>query len=60
MPEEMQKGAFLTKQAGDIVACFTNVLSNGSYLFPQTYGPDPLFYVLQQTNLLMIVLPPHL
>lgn len=55
MPEEMQKGAFLSKQAGDIIACFTNVLSNGSYLFPQAYGPDLRFYVIQQSDFLNIV-----
>ncbi|KAF9217253.1 vesicle coat component [Podila verticillata] len=36
VPEEMQKGAFLTKQAGDIIACFNNVLSSGVH-------PDPRY-----------------
>ncbi|KAF9112298.1 vesicle coat component [Mortierella sp. AM989] len=36
LSEELQRASFLTKQAGDIVACFTNVLTNG-------YQPDPKY-----------------
>ncbi|KAF9584307.1 vesicle coat component [Lunasporangiospora selenospora] len=36
MNEEWQRGSFLTKQAGDIVACFSNILSDG-------YKPDPRY-----------------
>ncbi|KAG0345085.1 vesicle coat component [Podila humilis] len=36
LTEELQRGAFLTKQAGDIIACFSNVLSNGVH-------PDPKY-----------------
>ncbi|KAF9438724.1 vesicle coat component [Entomortierella beljakovae] len=36
LSEETQRGAFTTKQAGDIVACFSNVLTNG-------YQPDPKY-----------------
>ncbi|KAG0369337.1 emp24/gp25L/p24 family/GOLD-domain-containing protein [Gamsiella multidivaricata] len=33
---DVQKGAFLNKEAGDVVACFTNVLADG-------YKPDPKY-----------------
>ncbi|KAF9169231.1 vesicle coat component [Mortierella sp. AD011] len=36
LSEDRQRATFLTKQAGDVVACFTNVLSNG-------YRPDPKY-----------------
>ncbi|KAF9208560.1 vesicle coat component [Haplosporangium sp. Z 27] len=36
LSEELQRATFLTKHAGDVVACFTNVLSNG-------YRPDPKY-----------------
>ncbi|KAG0001494.1 vesicle coat component [Modicella reniformis] len=36
LSEELQRATFLTKQAGDIVACFTNVLADG-------YQPDPRY-----------------
>ncbi|KAG0203947.1 vesicle coat component [Mortierella sp. GBA30] len=36
LSQEMQRGAFLTKRAGDVVACFTNTLSDG-------YKPDPRY-----------------
>ncbi|KAF9122897.1 vesicle coat component [Mortierella sp. 14UC] len=36
LSEELQRGAFLNKEAGNIVACFTNVLASG-------YKPDPKY-----------------
>ncbi|KAI1314692.1 vesicle coat component [Mortierella claussenii] len=36
LSEERQRASFLTKQAGEVVACFTNVLADG-------YQPDPRY-----------------
>ncbi|KAF9294250.1 endoplasmic reticulum vesicle protein 25 [Linnemannia elongata] len=36
LSEELQRGAFLNKLAGNVVACFTNVLASG-------YKPDPKY-----------------
>ncbi|KAG0368536.1 emp24/gp25L/p24 family/GOLD-domain-containing protein [Gamsiella multidivaricata] len=36
LTEDLQRATILTKQAGDVVACFTNTLDNG-------YQPDPRY-----------------
>ncbi|CAO3572510.1 unnamed protein product [Mortierella alpina] len=36
LAEDMQRGAFETKRAGDVIACFTNALTDG-------YKPDPRY-----------------
>ncbi|KAK3836255.1 MAG: emp24/gp25L/p24 family/GOLD-domain-containing protein [Linnemannia gamsii] len=43
LSEDLQRGAFLNKEAGNVVACFTNVLASG-------YKPDPKYTRVVDVN----------